>query len=218
MTIKKLRLNKALSQEQLAETTGISLRTVQRAESGHHISQASLKLLADYFGVSIESLLDPIKVETVASDLPGSQAIASLNHHRAAQLIIFVMTFFVCVTQWLAYYAHIMPGTSDASLWTILSYVSQIAIAAAVLAYIFNNAKVTFIWSYYATTAAFIVCSIGLQFWTSGLQESASSLLLYPVFFSLMLLSLLVFHVLQMALSLRGESVILIQRQAFVRK
>lgn len=218
MTIKKLRANKALSQEQLAETTGISLRTVQRAESGHHISQTSLKILADYFGVSLESLTDPIRIENAKSDITGNRALKSLNGHRAAQLIIFVSTFFVCVAQWLAYYANITPGTSDASLWTILSYVSQIAIVAAVFTYIFNHAKVTFIWGYYATTAAFVTCSIGLQVWNSGLKENANALLLNPAFFTLMLFSLLVFHVLQMALSLKGESVVLVQEQAFARR
>lgn len=46
MLMRKLRLDKGLSQEQLAEATGLSLRTIQRVEAGHRISYASLRALA----------------------------------------------------------------------------------------------------------------------------------------------------------------------------
>jgi len=43
MLIRKLREERGISQEQLAETTQLSLRTIQRVEAGHRVSYASLR-------------------------------------------------------------------------------------------------------------------------------------------------------------------------------
>lgn len=56
MLIKELRQKRLLSQEQLAELCGLSLRTIQRVESGHRIGFASLRALAAEFNVNVESL------------------------------------------------------------------------------------------------------------------------------------------------------------------
>ena len=212
MFIKKMRQNLGLSQEQLAETTGISLRTLQRIESGQQVSPGSLKTLADFFGVSVESLQNAMKTEETRSTLLGRTALDAMNRHRAGQLIIFVVTFFVCISQWLGYYAQLTPESTDANLWTILSYITQIAIGAAIFAYIFNRARITFVWSYYAVTAAFFLCAIALDFWIGDMDTGASKQFMYAVFYTLMMLTLLVFHVLQMALSLKGESAVLVQQ------
>lgn len=56
MLMRKLRLDKGFSQEQLAEATGLSLRTVQRVEAGHRVSYASLRALATVLDISVDSL------------------------------------------------------------------------------------------------------------------------------------------------------------------
>ena len=58
-TVKTLRLKKGFSQEQLAEESGLSLRTIQRIENGETQSTgATLKLLANALSVNAEELLD----------------------------------------------------------------------------------------------------------------------------------------------------------------
>ena len=52
--IKKLRKQNHYSQEQLAILAGVSLRTIQRIESGHSASLETLKSLAAVFEVEIE--------------------------------------------------------------------------------------------------------------------------------------------------------------------
>lgn len=52
MFIKNLRQLKHLSQENLAELSGLSLRTIQCEESGHRISYASLRSFAAAFDTS----------------------------------------------------------------------------------------------------------------------------------------------------------------------
>lgn len=62
MVIKKLREKKQWSQEQLATLSGISIRTIQRIESGNRASLESLKSLAAVFETNIETLQKEIIV------------------------------------------------------------------------------------------------------------------------------------------------------------
>jgi transcriptional regulator with XRE-family HTH domain len=56
MILKQLRLSRFLSQEQLAQMSGLSARTIQRIESGHSPSVESLKCLASALEVDISTL------------------------------------------------------------------------------------------------------------------------------------------------------------------
>ena len=56
MFIKNLRKKKHLSQENLAELSGLSLRTIQRVESGHRVGYASLRALAAAFEINVDEL------------------------------------------------------------------------------------------------------------------------------------------------------------------
>ncbi len=56
MFIKRQRQKQHLSQEQLAEESRLSLRTIQRAESGHRVSFASLRALATVFEIDVDQL------------------------------------------------------------------------------------------------------------------------------------------------------------------
>ncbi|NIY92005.1 2TM domain-containing protein [Vibrio diazotrophicus] len=56
MIIRKLRLKHGWSQEQLAELSGLSIRTIQRIERGQQPGLESLKSLAAVFETSIEEL------------------------------------------------------------------------------------------------------------------------------------------------------------------
>jgi transcriptional regulator with XRE-family HTH domain len=56
MFIRVLRQQMRLSQEQLSESSGLSLRTVQRVEAGHRVSYASLRALANVFDVDVDKL------------------------------------------------------------------------------------------------------------------------------------------------------------------
>lgn len=63
--VKSLRLSRHWSQEQLAESSGLSTRTIQRIEKGHKVDIGSIKLLADTFGLEINDLLGD------SSEFPG---------------------------------------------------------------------------------------------------------------------------------------------------
>ncbi len=56
MILKQLRLSRLLSQEQLAQMSGLSVRTIQRIESGHTPSLESLKCLASVLEIEVSTL------------------------------------------------------------------------------------------------------------------------------------------------------------------
>jgi transcriptional regulator with XRE-family HTH domain len=56
MQIQKLRLKRGWSQQQLADASGLSVRTIQRIENGHPGSTESLKSLAAVFEIDFSTL------------------------------------------------------------------------------------------------------------------------------------------------------------------
>jgi transcriptional regulator with XRE-family HTH domain len=56
MAFRLLRESRRLSQERVAEMSGLSLRTIQRLEAGHRVSYASLRSLAATFDMDVDVL------------------------------------------------------------------------------------------------------------------------------------------------------------------
>ncbi|WP_206483935.1 helix-turn-helix domain-containing protein [Thalassotalea sp. G2M2-11] len=56
MILKQLRISRHLSQEQLAQMSGLNVRTIQRIESGKNASVESLKCIAAALNVDIATL------------------------------------------------------------------------------------------------------------------------------------------------------------------
>jgi len=64
MIVRKLRLKRAWSQEQLAQLSGLNIRTIQRIERGQKAGLESLKALAAVFEVTLEELLPEENMST----------------------------------------------------------------------------------------------------------------------------------------------------------
>ncbi|MFT6541888.1 MAG: transcriptional regulator with XRE-family HTH domain [Maricaulis maris] len=72
MGLKSLRLDKGWSQEQLATISGLSQRTIQRAERGETPSLETLRALAASFDLSPARLRDLIDPQTETTDMPAN--------------------------------------------------------------------------------------------------------------------------------------------------
>jgi transcriptional regulator with XRE-family HTH domain len=70
--LRELRTARQWSQEQVAELSGLNLRTIQRLESGARVSTESLRALAAVFEVPAESLL-------VGTPAPGQPALQAMR-------------------------------------------------------------------------------------------------------------------------------------------
>ena len=62
MIVRKLRLQRAWSQEQLAQLSGLNIRTIQRIERGQNAGLESLKSLAAVFEVELSDLQQETKM------------------------------------------------------------------------------------------------------------------------------------------------------------
>lgn len=56
-TLKPLRISHHLSQEQLAQMSGLNVRTIQRIESGHKASVESMKCIASALDIETDNLI-----------------------------------------------------------------------------------------------------------------------------------------------------------------
>jgi transcriptional regulator with XRE-family HTH domain len=65
--MKILRLNKHWSQEQLAQLSGLNVRTIQRVEKGESVGLETLKSLAAVFEITTDELIDAIENEKQTS-------------------------------------------------------------------------------------------------------------------------------------------------------
>jgi transcriptional regulator with XRE-family HTH domain len=74
MLIHKLRLKRGWSQQQLADASGLNVRTIQRIEAGQPASAESLKCLAAVFGVDFATL--------TPENAMSSQAAVAVDRHE----------------------------------------------------------------------------------------------------------------------------------------
>ncbi len=81
MLIQKYRLQRGWSQEQLAELSGLSTRTIQRLERGQTPSLESLKALASVFDVDLTRLKETEMDTPINTDFRADEALA-LAHVR----------------------------------------------------------------------------------------------------------------------------------------
>lgn len=81
MLVQKLRIQRGWSQEQLAELSGLSVRTIQRIERGQPASAETLKSLASVFEIDFSVLMP---ADTPAPDPEAPMAAETLNPPAAA--------------------------------------------------------------------------------------------------------------------------------------
>lgn len=110
MLIQKLRLQRGWSQEELAEVSGLSVRTIQRLERGQPGSLESMKALASVFEIDLDRLKEP-DMDAPRPDLHPDEALA-LAHVRK------VKGFYIHLTQYLI----VIPGLAAINWATSTDY------------------------------------------------------------------------------------------------
>jgi transcriptional regulator with XRE-family HTH domain len=99
MSIQKMRLTRGWSQQQLADASGLSARTVQRIESGHAASVESLKSLAAVFEVHFSTLNTEAAMKEDNTDSQASEErIAFKRAQRLRQYYQHLLSYLVVNT------------------------------------------------------------------------------------------------------------------------
>ena len=93
MLIQKLRLQRGWSQQQLAELSGLSVRTIQRIEKGQPASAETLKSLASVFEIDFSQLTsEPEMQSSTPSHIEEQLALAHVRK---------IKRFYIHLTQYL---------------------------------------------------------------------------------------------------------------------
>ena len=98
MLIQKLRLQRGWSQEQLAELSGLSVRTVQRLERGQNASPESLKAVASVFEIDFSSLRTEPMETTTEHIVSNEEALAFARVRKIKGFYIHVFQFVVVIS------------------------------------------------------------------------------------------------------------------------
>ena len=93
--IKKLRLERHWSQEQLAEMSGLSTRTIQRIDSGQNADFETLKSLASVFEINLSSLNKKEEEEQLRIEEKRNEDVKGLYKFIALAAFSLILTFFI---------------------------------------------------------------------------------------------------------------------------
>ncbi|MES2035826.1 MAG: 2TM domain-containing protein [Pseudomonadota bacterium] len=96
MLIQKLRLQRGWSQEQLADVSGLSVRTIQRLERGQPGSLESMNALAAVFEIDLDSLKEPA-MDTPRTDVPADEALALAHVRKVKDFYIHLSQYAIFV-------------------------------------------------------------------------------------------------------------------------
>lgn len=136
MIVKKLRVKKRWSQEQLANMAGLSLRTIQRVEAGKPASNETLKSLASVFEINISELTERVKVIDKKSEgwqsVPLWVSFGLLGFKKRQQAIYCVVMLVVCGGTFYLYGGWGEPAGLSAFIWLSLYLLATVWFAAAI--------------------------------------------------------------------------------------
>jgi transcriptional regulator with XRE-family HTH domain len=111
--IKEMRLERHWSQDQLAEMSGLSIRTIQRIENGENAGLESLKSLAAVFEINIADSDKNEEIEQIRKEEEYAQNVKGLYKLIAIAILSLVVPFIIAIND----SAH-----WNVFLWILLSW------------------------------------------------------------------------------------------------
>ncbi|MFT5893047.1 MAG: transcriptional regulator with XRE-family HTH domain [Dokdonia sp.] len=107
--IKKMRLERHWSQDQLAEMSGLSIRTIQRIENGENAGLESLKSLAAVFEINIADSDKNEELEQIRKEEAYVQNVKGLYKLSAVAILSLVVPFITAI--------------NDATYWSVFLWI-----------------------------------------------------------------------------------------------
>lgn len=112
--IKRLRLERHWSQDQLAEMSGLSIRTIQRIENGENAGFESMKSLAAVFEINIVDTDKSAEIEQIRKEEEYVQNVKGFYKLLAIAILSMVVPFIITIndaSNWIIF------------LWVVISWV-----------------------------------------------------------------------------------------------
>ncbi|MES1189649.1 MAG: helix-turn-helix domain-containing protein [Steroidobacter sp.] len=127
LLIQKLRLQRGWSQQQLAELSGLSTRTIQRLEGGQRASVETLKSLAAVFEIEFSSLQEEPEMNestTPTATRPSASAdeILALQHVNKLKRFYFSVFLYLIVLSALGIYTVTTSQSLMTLAWVALGW------------------------------------------------------------------------------------------------
>ena len=125
--IKKLRLERHWSQEQLAEMSGLSIRTIQRIENGENAGLESLKSLAAVFETNIKDSNKKEEVDQIRKEETYIQKLKGFYKLLGGALINLILFFFIAVNDsdsegWWLFIYMLITWISFLGIYSFISF------------------------------------------------------------------------------------------------
>jgi transcriptional regulator with XRE-family HTH domain len=125
--IKKMRLERHWSQEQLAEMSGLSIRTIQRIENGENAGLESLKSLASVFETNIEDSNKKEEVDQIRKEETYIQNLKGFYKLLGLALINLILFFFIAVNDsdsegWWLFIYMLITWISFLGIYSFISF------------------------------------------------------------------------------------------------
>lgn len=117
--IKKMRIERHWSQDQLAEMSGLSIRTIQRIENGENAGLESLKCLAAVFETNIADSDKKVEMEQIRKEEAYVQDVKGFYKLLAVGILSLVVPFILAIND---------SSHWNVFLWILLSWVVLIGI------------------------------------------------------------------------------------------
>jgi transcriptional regulator with XRE-family HTH domain len=127
MKLQKMRLLKGWSQEQLADISGLSTRTIQRVENGHAASVETLKALGAAFNIDFNALKET-DMDTTANQTYSPDEIFAFKHvkrlrgfYTHAMIFASVITGLILLAYGRAFYLNV-PVRHSMYIYTLFGW------------------------------------------------------------------------------------------------
>lgn len=133
MLLQKLRLQRRWSQQQLAELSDLSVRTIQRIEQGKGASTESLKSLAAVFEIDLSTLQMGSDMSTLTSQGYPTDEVLAFRHVRKLKRFYLHLVLYVLVIGFLAAINMTHNPTHIWFVWPALGWGFAIIIRALTL-------------------------------------------------------------------------------------
>lgn len=119
--IKKLRLDKHWSQEQLADKANVSVRTIQRLEAGKEASIETLNLVAGALGVEVKDLFDDSESSEQQAKINDSESQLQYQlQSRHQEYKVFKNIYNACYIPMMLVFTFLISLVKDDNLSSVL--------------------------------------------------------------------------------------------------